>query len=160
VTVTGTTLEDNTGLASNYALIQETGLTANITAAPVIDNQTPQATVITQVQSLSLISANTITSNPYLTIILSNFEYQSPVSQNELASSTNNNGAGLAYIFVKQSYLNTESKGCAGNNAVSDYRGRQGPTNVGAIFMIDCGIRLSKIGGNHNADLEHSHSNE
>jgi hypothetical protein len=160
VTVTGTTLEDNTGLASNYALIQATGLTANITAVPVIDNQTPQTTVITQVQSLSLISANTITSNPYLTIILSNFEYQSPVSQNELASSTNNNGAGLTYVFVKQRYLNTESKGCAGNNAASDYRGGQGPTNVGAIFMIDCGIRLSKVGGNHNADLEHSYSNE
>ena len=158
VTVTGTTLEDDTGLASNYSLTQTTGLTANITTVPVTENQTPQIGGITQ--NLRLISANIITSNPHLTVMLSNFDYQSPVSEDNLESSENNNGAGLTYVFLKESYLNSESDGCTSSNTTNDYRGARGTAATGTIFIVDCGIRLAKTGRNRNANVEYDHANE
>ena len=92
--------------------------------------------------------------------MLSNFDYQSPVSEDNLESSENNNGAGLTYVFLKESYLNSESDGCTSSNTTNDYRGARGTAATGTIFIVDCGIRLAKTGRNRNANVEYDHANE
>jgi filamentous hemagglutinin family protein len=129
VTVTGLTLADGPGTASNYNLTQQpTGLKANITVAPpvVVEPTGPLDNAIAQIQVLHVANTNFILP-----------------PQTVRAVPSSNNGAEAMYIFFKSgdqkntSFTNARDSTNAGSQGIGAYI-------PGAIFVQGGGINYGK----------------